>query len=199
MILNLLVIVFIAMSEVILHDQSPVWAHLTLYTCTCSCWSLIYFTELSAVLSSCDPANKVVASYIINFLQPSFCPQNTNSQLRETRSSARPWRTMSSSDFSTLFSSVTRLAVHKHCFPLVQHLHRNSISSRCANTLMLPDLKCSKLYVLFFSTCILALWFPSLSSSLSLKSKIEHVRLKPVTFTFGKYFRPAVSGSSFLL
>lgn len=161
-------------------------------TCTCTCWSLIHFhwAQCSAVLCSCDPANKVVASYIINFLQPSFCPQNTNSQLRETRSSAWPWRTMSSSDFSTLFSPVTRLAVHKHCFPLVQHLHRNSISSRCANTLMLPDLKCSKLYVLFFSTCVLALWFPSLSPSLSLKGKIEHVRLKPVTFTFGKYFRP---------
>lgn len=103
-------------------------------------------------ISTCNSTNKVVASYIIHFHQPSFRPQNTNSQLRETRSSAWPWRTMSSSDFSTLFSPVTRLAVHKHCFPLVQHLHRNSISSRCANTLMLPDLKCWKLYVLFFST-----------------------------------------------
>jgi len=58
--------------------------------------------QCNALLSSCNPANKVVASYIIHFLQPSFCPQNTNFQLRETRSSAWPWRTMSSSDFSTL-------------------------------------------------------------------------------------------------
>lgn len=43
-------------------------------------------------------------------------------------------------------------------------------------------------FFFFCSTYVLALRFFSLS--LSLKSKTEHVRLKPVTFTFGKYFSP---------